>query len=185
VALWLNIQYLDGSDVSVFLLAPVLLLLNQDKYFCKDLREGNRYFPLMLAVSVFLITRAIVFFIQLLSVFLFTPTALTPAMTTAVADLVGTTLTNQPWTIFLLMKNVVWLLLSLPNHYLFISFLKNYERQGKTNNTVLWLTTPINLLPAVFGDLPAITLLGVTALIQGGLQMYISRQIRLMGLRSI
>lgn len=189
VGLFLNIQYLDGSDVSVFLLAPVLLLLNKDNYLCKDLREGNRYFPLQVAVSSFLFGRAILFFCQLLYLFLTTPTALTltPATSITLAELAGTTIANQPWTPFLLLKNVVWLAMALPNHYLFTAFLKNYERQGgkSTSTTLLLLTTPINLLPAVFGDLPAVNLLGVTALIQGGLQMYISRQIRLMGLRSI
>lgn len=51
----LDILYFDGSESTIFLLAPVLLLLNQDDGIFAGLTEDRRYFPLLATSCGFLL----------------------------------------------------------------------------------------------------------------------------------
>jgi len=54
LSLVLNVGITGGADVSIFAIAPLLLLLNQDMYIFKGMGDKQRYFPLTAAVAVYL-----------------------------------------------------------------------------------------------------------------------------------
>jgi hypothetical protein len=43
LAVIVNMWYLEGSPLSIFFLAPILLLLNRDKHLFSGLNRDNRY----------------------------------------------------------------------------------------------------------------------------------------------
>lgn len=49
----LNMLYLGGTILSVVVLSPILLLLEQDKHLFQRLGPQNRYAPVILSVSLF------------------------------------------------------------------------------------------------------------------------------------
>ncbi|CAM8992654.1 unnamed protein product [Rhodiola kirilowii] len=54
ICLILNVNLTGGSNRAIFFLAPILLLLNQDSDFVAGFGDKQRYFPVTLAISVYL-----------------------------------------------------------------------------------------------------------------------------------
>ena len=50
---------MQGADEAVFVLAPILLLLNQDPLLCRGLTPERRYFPPVCAATLFLAANAV------------------------------------------------------------------------------------------------------------------------------
>lgn len=45
--------FLDGKEESIFIIAAILLLLNQDPLIFRNLTENKRYFPPVLALVLY------------------------------------------------------------------------------------------------------------------------------------
>jgi len=77
---------------------------------------------------------------------------------------------------------MVLLTMALPSNYYFNIYLYNLQRQDET----IWLVvTPLNILPLIFGDVNAISILGLVGLLGGLVSFYVSRQIKLSGLKAL
>jgi hypothetical protein len=59
ICLILNINLTGGSNRAIFFLAPILLLLNQDSDFVAGFGDKQRYFPVTVVISVYLILTAL------------------------------------------------------------------------------------------------------------------------------
>lgn len=169
ICLVLNWHLTGGSDRSIMLLAPILLLLNQDSNLVLTAGFGDRqrYFPLTAAVSGYLIASA------------------------------GYRLWIEVWHgyhssdwglqtggpgLFYLVKNIVLLGLTTPNHLLFNRFMWNYVKQS---DMLLLLTTPLNLPAAIITDIVSIRFLACLGMVYALVQYVISRNIRIAGMRLI
>ncbi|KAF2288407.1 hypothetical protein GH714_007258 [Hevea brasiliensis] len=59
ICLILNVNLTGGSNQAIFLLAPILLLLNQDTDFVAGFGDKQRYFPVAVAISAYLVLTAL------------------------------------------------------------------------------------------------------------------------------
>ncbi|KAL9668523.1 hypothetical protein QQ045_006057 [Rhodiola kirilowii] len=165
ICLILNVNLTGGSNRAIFFLAPILLLLNQDSDFVAGFGDKQRYFPVTLAISVYLGVTA------LYSIW---------------EDVWhgnsgwGLEIGGPDW-IFAI-KNIALLILTFPNHILFNQFVWSSTKQ--TNATPL-LTLPLNLPPVIITDVLKIKILGLLGMIYGIAQYLISRQQYLTGLKYI
>eukprot|EP00892_Ulva_mutabilis_P002875 jgi/Ulvmu1/12589/UM092_0019.1 len=103
LALILNFQIAEGKDEAVLMLAPLLLLLNQDAYILPMIDDRRRYFPPYVALVAYLA----------LSVLRTALDALRAAQPVAAARLVAS------------------VLCTLPNHALFAAYLWSQRRQSE------------------------------------------------------
>ena len=105
-ALMPSMVCLQAADEAILVLAPMLLLMNQDPLVFRSLSERRRYAPLVLALTAYL-----------------TFSAVTGAFQAAGAASERSPFVmeqKQPSGAWLLVKNLVLLALAFPNHALFL-----------------------------------------------------------------
>ncbi|EXB38495.1 hypothetical protein L484_001777 [Morus notabilis] len=59
ICLILNVNLTGGSNRAIFFLAPILLLLNQDSDFVAGFGDKQRYFPVTVVISAYLVVTAL------------------------------------------------------------------------------------------------------------------------------
>ncbi|CAI7840833.1 unnamed protein product, partial [Closterium sp. NIES-53] len=158
----------DSDQRAIFLIAPILLLLNPHLSFPSAFSHRRRYFPLTLACSAYLILSVLV--------------TVTAEAATAVYYwgwswvTLGYNVTQLAWTVGMV-------LLCVPMHMLFNLFMWDNIRRSEY---LLLLLAPM-CVPAVVlpGEMPVVRVVGVLGLIYAFLQLLISRHIRVAGLRLI
>lgn len=165
ICLILNVNLTGGSNRAIFFLAPILLLLNQDSDFVSGLKERQRYFPVTMVISVYLVLTA----------------------TYRIWEEVwhgnvgwGMEIGGPDW--FFAVKNLALLILTFPSHILFNRFV--WSRTKQTISESL-LTLPLNLPSVIITDVIKVKILGLLGIIYSLAQYLISRQQHISGLRYI
>ncbi len=102
-------MYAQGADEAILVLAPVLLLLNQDPLLFRGLTDARRYFPPVFAAAAYLAGAA-----ALTALGKYRAMTERPPFGTAV------TADSASFGFWFLAKNVALLLLTLPNHVIFL-----------------------------------------------------------------
>uniref|UniRef100_A0A7S0HD59 Uncharacterized protein n=1 Tax=Hanusia phi TaxID=3032 RepID=A0A7S0HD59_9CRYP len=170
LCMWLNLGYMNGNPASVFVLAPLLLLLSQDNGLFRSLSDKQRYFPVVAVSLAFLVSSAM--FELLLRGFLekhhliHRSKSIRMELTSTIA----------------VAKNLAMLALTIPGHVMFAGFLWNF-RHSRDFYWVILL--PLNALPVILADLQAVRLLGVLGVVAGILQLFLSYRIRKFGLQFV
>ncbi|CAI5977897.1 unnamed protein product [Closterium sp. NIES-64] len=158
----------DSDQRAIFLIAPILLLLNPHLSFPSAFSHRRRYFPLTLACSAYLVLSVLV--------------TVTAEAATAVHYwgwswvTLGYNVTQLAWTVGMV-------LLCVPMHVLFNLFM--WDNVWRSEYLLLLLApmcVPAVVLP---GDTPVVRVVGVLGLIYAFLQLLISRHLRVAGLRLI
>lgn len=165
ICLLLNMHLTGGSNRAIFFLAPILLLLNQDSDIFAGFGDRQRYFPVTLAISGYLVL-----------------TALYRIWEEAWHGNAGWGLEIGGPGWFFAVKNVALLVLTLPNHILFNRFMWDFVKQ---TDTMLLLTMPLNLPSIMMTDIVTIRVLGLLGIIYSLAQYLVSRQIRIAGMKYI
>ncbi|CAH9121911.1 unnamed protein product [Cuscuta epithymum] len=165
ICLILNANLTGGSTRSIFFLAPILLLINQDSDFVAGFGDKQRYFPVTLAVSSYL------------------------ALTAIYSVWEDVWLANTGWGLeiggpiwFFAVKNLALLVLTFPSHILFNRFVWSYSKQA---DTLPLLTIPLNLPSVLMTDVIKIKILGLLGVVYSLAQYLISRQQYISGLKYI
>ncbi|KAL5538331.1 hypothetical protein UlMin_045458 [Ulmus minor] len=165
ICLILNVNLTGGSNRAIFFLAPILLLLNQDSDFVAGFGDKQRYFPVTIVISAYLV---------LTSVY-------------SIWEDVwhgnggwGLDIGGPDW--FFAVKNLALLILTFPSHILFNRFVWSYTKQ--TDSTPL-ITMPLNLPSVIITDVLKVRILGLLGIIYSLAQYLISRQQYLSGLKYI
>jgi hypothetical protein len=161
----LNITLTGGSNRAIFFLAPILLLLNQDSDIFAGFGDRQRYFPVTVSISSYLLLTALYRIWE----------ETWPGNGGWALDIGG------PGWLFAV-KNVALLLLTLPNHILFNRFMWDYVRQ---TDAKLLLTLPLNLPSIIMADIFTIQVLGLLGAMYSLAQYLISRRIRIAGMKYI
>ncbi|KAG6422465.1 hypothetical protein SASPL_119037 [Salvia splendens] len=164
ICLILNVHLTGGSNRAIFFLAPVLLLLNQDSDFFAGFGDKQRYFPVSVAISTYLVSTSVYSIWE----------EVWHGNTGWGADIGG------PDWIFAV-KNLALLVLTFPSHILFNRFVWSYTKQDSRP----LLTIPLNLPPVIMTDIIKIKILGLLGVIYSLAQYLISRQQYLSGLKYI
>lgn len=165
ICLILNVNLTGGSNRAIFFLAPILLLLNQDSDFVAGFGDKQRYFPVTVVISAYLVLTA------LYSIW---------------EDIWhgntgwGIEIGGPDW--FFAVKNVALLILTFPSHILFNRFVWSYTKQ--TDSTPV-LTIPLNLPSIIMTDIIKVKILGLLGIIYSLAQYLISRQQYMSGLKYI
>ncbi|KAI3467823.1 hypothetical protein Pfo_024486 [Paulownia fortunei] len=165
ICLILNVHLTGGSNRAIFFLAPILLLLNQDSDFFAGFGDKQRYFPVTVAISAYLVLTA------LYSIW---------------EDVWhgnsgwGVDIGGPDW--IFAVKNLALLILTFPSHILFNGFVWSYTKQADSRPL---LTIPLNLPSAIMTDIIKIKILGLLGVIYSLAQYLISRQQYLSGLKYI
>lgn len=165
ICLILNINITGGSNRAIFFLAPILLLLNQDSDFVAGFGDKQRYFPVTLVISAYLVLTALYSILE---------------------DVWhgdagwGLQIGGPDWAF--VVKNLALLILTFPSHILFNRYVWSYTKH--TDATPL-LTLPLNLPSIVMGDVLKIRILGLLGIIYSLAQYLISRQQYISGLKYI
>ncbi|KAL6984031.1 hypothetical protein U1Q18_017406 [Sarracenia purpurea var. burkii] len=165
ICLILNVNLTGGSNRAIFFLAPILLLLNQDSDFVAGFGDKQRYFPVTLVISAYLVL-----------------TAFYSIWEDVWHGNVGWGLEigGRDW--FFAVKNVALLILTFPSHILFNRFVWSITKQ--TDSTPL-MTLPLNLPSLIITDVIKIKILGLLGIIYSLAQYLISRQQYISGLKLI
>lgn len=158
-SLTLNMKLTGGSTRSIFLLAPILLLLNQDSGIFTGLGDKRRYFPVAAATSGYLFLAAVC------------------------------RIWEELWEIggsgwVFAVKNGGLLTLVSPNHALFIRFMWDYAKQTDAQPPPL-LTVPLSLLSVTAADVVPIRVLGLLAVAYSLVQSFVSTRTRMAGMKYI
>ncbi|XP_078440804.1 no exine formation 1 [Wolffia australiana] len=161
----INTTLTGGSNRAIFFLAPILLLLNQDSDIFSGFGDRQRYFPVVLAVSVYLFITAV----QRIWAEVWS------------GDSGWALEIGGPGWVFAV-KNAGLLILTLPNHILFSRFMWDYVKQ---TDGMLLLTMPLNLPSIVITDVSTIRVLGLLGVIYSLAQYLISRRTRIAGMKFI
>ncbi|KAK1272029.1 hypothetical protein QJS04_geneDACA020997 [Acorus gramineus] len=165
ICLVLNISLTGGSNRAIFFLAPILLLLNKDSDIVSGFGDKQRYFPVTLAISSYLVL-----------------IALYRIWEEVWYDVVGWGLhIGGPGWLFVV-KNKALLLLTFPNHILFNRFMWDYVKQ---TDAILLLTLPLNLPSIIITDITTVQVLGLLGCIYSLAQYLISRQNKIAGMKYI
>jgi hypothetical protein len=165
ICLILNITLTGGSNRAIFFLAPILLLLNQDSDIFAGFGDRQRYFPVTVSISSYLLLTALYRIWE----------ETWPGNGGWALDIGG------PGWLFAV-KSVALLLLTLPNHILFNRFMWDYVRQ---TDAKLLLTLPLNLPSIIMADILTIQVLGLLGAMYSLAQYLISRRIRIAGMKYI
>ncbi|KAH6771104.1 no exine formation 1 [Perilla frutescens var. hirtella] len=165
ICLILNVHLTGGSNRAIFFLAPVLLLLNQDSDFFAGFGDKQRYFPVTVVISAYLVLTAVYSIWE----------DVWHGNTGCGVDIGG------PDWIFAV-KNLALLVLTFPSHILFNRFVWSYTKQADSRPL---LTIPLNLPPVLMTDIMKIKILGLLGVIYSLGQYLISRQQYLSGLKYI
>ncbi|XP_073013150.1 uncharacterized protein [Typha latifolia] len=165
ICLILNMTLTGGSNRAIFFLAPILLLLNQDSDIFAGFGDRQRYFPVTVAISGYLILTALY--------------RIWEEVWHGNAGW-GIEIGGPGW--FFAVKNAALLVLTLPNHILFNRFMWDYVKQ---TDSVLLLTMPLNLPSIIITDIITVRVLGLLGVIYSLAQYFISRRIRIAGMKYI
>lgn len=165
ICLILNVNLTGGSNRAIFFLAPILLLLNQDSDFVAGFGDKQRYFPVTVAISAYLVLTALY--------------SIWEDVWHGNAGW-GLDIGGPDW--FFAVKNLALLILTFPSHILFNRFVWSYSKQ--TDSTPL-ITMPLNLPSAIITDVLKVRILGLLGIIYSLAQYLISRQQYLSGLKYI
>ncbi|ONM26672.1 no exine formation 1 [Zea mays] len=165
ICLVLNLTLTGGSNRAIFFLAPILLLLNQDSDIFAGFGDRQRYFPVTVSISGYLLLTALYRIWE----------ETWPGNGGWALDIGG------PGWLFAV-KNFALLVLTLPNHILFNRFMWDYVRQ---TDAKLLLTLPLNLPSIIMTDILTIRVLGLLGAMYSLAQYMISRRIRIAGMRYI
>ncbi|KAF5953378.1 hypothetical protein HYC85_006234 [Camellia sinensis] len=165
ICLILNVNLTGGSNRAIFFLAPILLLLNQDSDFVAGFGDKQRYFPVTVAISAYLVSTA---FYSIWEDIWHGNSGW------------GLEIGGPDW--FFAVKNVALLILTFPSHILFNRFVWSYTKQ--TDSTPL-LTLPLNLPSVIITDVMKVKILGLLGIIYSLAQYLISRQQYISGLKFI
>ncbi|XP_051122090.1 uncharacterized protein LOC127245314 [Andrographis paniculata] len=165
ICLILNLHLTGGSNRSIFFLAPILLLLNQDSDFFAGFGDKQRYFPVTMAISVYLALASLYSIWE----------EVWHGNTGWGVDIGG------PDWIFAV-KNLALLVMTIPSHILFNQFVWSFTKQADSKPL---LTIPLNLPPVIVTDLIQVKVLGLLGVIYSLAQYLISRQQYLSGLKYI
>ncbi|KAI3889084.1 hypothetical protein MKW92_046351, partial [Papaver armeniacum] len=165
ICLILNFNLTGGSDRAIFLLAPILLLLNQDSDLVAGFKDRQRYFPVTVVISVYLVVTAVY----------------------RIWEEVwhgnawwGLEIGGPDW--FFAVKNTALLILTFPSHILFNQFVWSHTKQADSRPL---LTMPLNLPPVIITDVIKVKILGLLGLIYSLAQYLISRQLHITGMKYI
>ncbi|KAK9827740.1 hypothetical protein WJX81_008185, partial [Elliptochloris bilobata] len=167
LCLVLNEKLAQGADAAILVLAPVLLLLGQDRLLCSGLSVRRRYFPPAIACVTFLCLKAV---------------AALWAIAWPGPDEVEAGDLEAPPSRAFLARNAALLALALPNLGHLLRYLWSGRRAG---GFALLLLTPPALVAAVASDLAAVQLLGVLAAAAAGAQFAAQRYLRQQGMKLV
>lgn len=165
ICLILNVTLTGGSNRAIFLLAPILLLLNQDTYFVAGFGDKQRDFPVTVVITSYLVL-----------------TGLHNIWEEVWHGNAGWGLEIGGPDVFFAVKNVALLILTFPSHILFNQFVWSYTKQ---KDMAPLLTLPLNLPAIIITDVIKVKILGLLGRIYSLAQYLISRQQYLSGLRYI
>lgn len=165
ICLILNVNLTGGSNRAIFFLAPILLLLNQDSDFFAGFGDKQRYFPVTVAISGYLVLTSLY--------------SIWEDIWHGNAGW-GMDIGGPDW--FFAVKNVALLILTFPSHILFNRFVWSYSM--KTDSSPL-LTIPLNLPSVIMTDVIKIRILGLLGMVYTLAQYLISRQQYISGLKYI
>ncbi|KAG9144769.1 hypothetical protein Leryth_017247 [Lithospermum erythrorhizon] len=165
ICLILNVNLTGGSNRAIFFLAPILLLLNQDADFVAGFGDKQRYFPVTVVISGYLVLTALYSIWE------------------------DVWLGNSGWGLeiggadwFFAVKNLALLVLTFPGHILFNRFVWTYSKQA--DSTPL-LSIPLNLPSVILTDVIQVRILALLGVIYSLAQTLISRQQYISGLKYI
>ncbi|KAL3655910.1 hypothetical protein CASFOL_000306 [Castilleja foliolosa] len=165
ICLILNVHLTGGSNRAIFFLAPILLLLNQDSDFFAGFGDKQRYFPVTLAISGYLV------------------------LTSCYSIWEDVWHGNAGWGVdiggpdwIFAVKNLALLILTFPSQILFNRFVWSYMKQADSRPL---LSIPLNLPPVIMTDIVKIKVLGLLGVIYSLAQYLISRHQYLSGLKYI
>eukprot|EP00899_Mesostigma_viride_P019112 jgi/Mesvir1/27201/Mv07047-RA.1 len=170
LALVLNASFTGSSDASIFPLVPILLLLNQDVLLLKGFADRQRYFPLSLAVSLFLFVSAA---LKLYRAVVWSG-GLGAAMVASASSDHG---------LSFLARNLGSLLLLAPTHVFFNRFL--WDSSVRRAESLLLLLTPLCVPPLLLTDIGTVRTLAALGAVEGVVQYFASRNVRMAGMRYI
>lgn len=165
ICLILNVNLTGGSNRAIFFLAPILLLLNQDSDFVAGFGDKQRYFPVTVAISGYLVL-----------------TALYRIWEDVWHGNPGWSLEIGGHDWFFAVKNLALLILTFPSHILFNRFVWSYTRR---NDSTPLLTIPLNIPSIIITDVLKVKILGLLGIIYSLAQYLISRQQHISGLKYI
>ncbi|KAH6558160.1 hypothetical protein KP509_1Z076600 [Ceratopteris richardii] len=167
LCLILNSRLTGGSNRAIFFLAPILLLLNQDSNLLTGFGDRQRYFPLTMVISVYLVG-FVVFKIW---------------EDVLYSHQYGSWGTDHDGPgLFFVVKNILLLLITLPNQFIFNQFMWNRLKQ---RDMWILLVTPLNLLPLFITDMSGIRALSLLGIMYAIIQYFVSRHVRIAGMRFI
>jgi len=152
----------QGSDTSVFALAPILLLLHEDTVFFQSLSGTQRYAPPLAAIIASLCFSAVTHILR-------GPVALAAALHM---------LAKWPWVA----RNFAMLLAAAPNATCFANYLWSYAR---VSSLTLMMLAPLNVLCVVASDLGSVRLLACVSLAAAAGQHFMQRSVRIAGMRCL
>ncbi|XP_073281964.1 uncharacterized protein [Primulina huaijiensis] len=165
ICLILNVQLSGGSNRAIFFLAPILLLLNQDSDFFAGFGDKQRYFPVTVVLSAYLVL-----------------TSLHSIWEDVWHGSAGWSVKiGGPNWVFAV-KNMSLLILTLPSHILFNRFVWSYTKQADAKPL---LTMPLNLPSVMITDVMKIKILGLLGVIYSLSQYLISKRQYVSGLKYI
>ncbi|KAL2903873.1 Bromodomain-containing factor 1 [Bienertia sinuspersici] len=165
ICLILNVNLTGGSNRAIFMLAPILLLLNQDSDFVAGFGDKQRYFPVAVVISSYLVLTAL--------------HSIWEEVWHGNAGW-GLEIGGPDW--FFAVKNVALLILTFPSHILFNQFVWSYTKQ---KDMAPLLTLPLNLPAIIITDVIKVKILGLLGVIYSLAQYLISRQQYISGLKYI
>ncbi|KAM1303979.1 hypothetical protein FF1_021593 [Malus domestica] len=165
ICLILNVNLTGGSNRAIFFLAPILLLLNQDSDFVAGFGDKQRYFPVAVVISAYLVLTAIYSIWE------------------------DVWLGNAGWGLeiggpdwIFAVKNLALLVLTFPSHILFNRFMWSFTKQ---TDSMPLITMPLNLPSIIITDVLKIRILGLLGMIYSLAQYLMSRQQYISGLKYI
>ncbi|KAL6515780.1 hypothetical protein OROHE_018314 [Orobanche hederae] len=165
ICIILNVHLTGGSNRAIFFLAPILLLLNQDLDFLAGYGDKQRYFPVTLAISVYLVLTSFY--------------SIWEDLWHGNAGW-GVDIGGPDWIFGV--KNLALLILTFPSQILFNSFVWSCTKQVDSRPL---LSVPLNLPPIIMTDIIKIKILGLLGVIYSLAQYLLSRQQYLSGLKYI
>ncbi|CAI5484675.1 unnamed protein product [Closterium sp. Yama58-4] len=161
----------DTANHAIFLLVPILLLLNQDSQSLGSFTDRHRYFPLTAVLSGYL---------------LFTDFLLLFSEAYSGIYYWGTEWFSEDDAFFQCAKSLLLLLLCAPMHYVFNRFMWDNKRRADYLLLVLGpLCLPAAVLPTGGDELPSIRTAGCLGVMYAVVQYLVSRHIRIAGMKFI
>ena len=174
---------LDGQDIGIFAVVPVLLLLSQDPLMFRDLAEKRRYFPVAVALvmcfwwsSVSEIVGGVAGTYPYLGWCLCLPHSSRHSTADCDLDWNG----SVAWFV---LRNVGGLLASLPSLLSVLRYLWIHDQLGSAMHTLLFL--PLNLVALLLSDVGFVLDLGVMGLIGSLVLSVVYSNLRSMGQRML